>query len=111
MAPPFLAYYGAVKSNLTILQLAFDQCRLYRDVLRSPNGLWQHILLGSFNDTTHWGTGMGWAAAGMMRVLATLDHSELAPELLLQRAELASWVDELVGVVWTYQVRTSKIPG
>ena len=57
MAPPFIAFYGAVKGEPQYLQLAYDQCRLYRQYLRDDSGLWQHILLGSFSDTRHWGTG------------------------------------------------------
>lgn len=46
MGFPFIAYYGAVKKNQTLLQVAYDQCRLYRDALLidGPTGkLWAHI--------------------------------------------------------------------
>ena len=33
MVPPFLAYYGVLTQNATLLQLAYDQCRLYRQYL------------------------------------------------------------------------------
>jgi rhamnogalacturonyl hydrolase YesR len=58
MVPPFIAYAGALQSNATLLQEAYDQCRLYRDALTDESGLWKHILLGSWSDLTHWGTGM-----------------------------------------------------
>lgn len=46
MAPPFLAYYGAVVRDQSLLQLAYDNCRLYRNALlvSAPTGkLWAHI--------------------------------------------------------------------
>lgn len=60
MAPPFIAYYGALaggSAESTLLQLAFDQCRLYRNYLRDDGGLWRHIVLGTGEDARHWGTG------------------------------------------------------
>ena len=60
MAPPFIAYYGALQGGndgASLLQLAFDQCRLYRNYLRDDNGLWQHTVLGDYQDAHHWGTG------------------------------------------------------
>ena len=33
MVPPFLAYYGVVTGNQSLLQAAYDQCRLYRQYL------------------------------------------------------------------------------
>lgn len=62
MGPPFIADYAVMQGGAAeqvLLQAAYDQCRLYRDVLYSPDiGLWQHIILGSWNDTTAWGTGV-----------------------------------------------------
>lgn len=61
MVPPFIAYFGALQggdTELSLLQAAYDQCRLYRDELRDDGGLWRHIALGSWQDNTHWGTGM-----------------------------------------------------
>ena len=46
MGPPFLAYYGALKNDWSLLQLAFDNIRLFRDALlvEGPTGpLWGHI--------------------------------------------------------------------
>lgn len=63
MGPPFLAYYGAINKNQSLLQFAYDNCRWYRDALLidGPTGpLWGHI----YNDDTKswvdkglWGTG------------------------------------------------------
>ena len=61
MAPPFIAYFGAVQNDgggLALLQIAYDQIRLYRDALfDSDVSLWRHIALGSSEDSGHWGTG------------------------------------------------------
>lgn len=60
MAPPFIAYYGALQggsAGYDLLKLAYTQCKLYRNYLRDDSGLWQHIILGDGTDATHWGTG------------------------------------------------------
>ena len=61
MAPPFIAYYGALQrgaEGTKLLQLAYDQCRLYRDVLfDADKSLWRHVELGSWSDDHLWGTG------------------------------------------------------
>ena len=64
-APPFLAYYGVLSANTSLIQEAYDQIRLYRSYLQ-PNGtgLWSHILLSSTPDYGQWMTGNAWAAAG-----------------------------------------------
>lgn len=78
MAPPFLAYQ-AVASHNGSLREAAHQCLLQQEILRPQRsrtritGLWRHII-GSDDDQDLglWATGNGWAAAGMTRVLATL---------------------------------------
>lgn len=110
MAPPFIAYYGALQGGDTawwLLQLAYDQCRLYRNYLRDEPGLWRHIVLGdeSSQDASHWGTGNAWAAAGMMRVLQTIRHSSLAASFEHQQSDLTSWITEVVNATWQHQVR------
>jgi len=61
MAPPFIAYFGALQDDaggLALLQAAYDQIRLYRDALFDSNvSLWRHIALGSSQDSGHWATG------------------------------------------------------
>lgn len=60
MAPPFIAYFGALAGGDTetaLLQVAYEQCSLYRDVLRDESGLWRHVALGTWQDNTHWATG------------------------------------------------------
>jgi rhamnogalacturonyl hydrolase YesR len=48
--------------------------------------------------------GNGWAAAGMMRVLATIMRSDFASQMESQQNNLAQWVDEILTGVWNYQV-------
>ena len=64
MMPPFIAAYGAASNNQTLLQIAYDQCRLYRNALRQygPTGpLWGHIFSdddgGWWVDQGLWSTG------------------------------------------------------
>ncbi|CAL1701354.1 unnamed protein product [Somion occarium] len=110
MAPPFIAYYGALSTgdtsqSIDLLQEAYDQCRLYRDILRDADaGLWKHIVLGSGEqDLTHWGTGNAWAAAGMLRVLETIRHSRVSSQFEAQKGNLTLWIDEIVGSAWKHQ--------
>lgn len=47
--------------------------------------------------------GNGWAAAGMLRVLATIQNSgndTLANEFKSQSQDLAAWVKEIVDAAW-----------
>ena len=64
MVPPFLAYYGLIAQNESLVVEAYNQIKLYRSYLRNPsaNNLWRHILLGSdagapLNDEGYWATG------------------------------------------------------
>lgn len=108
MAPPFIAYYGALaggSSESRLLQLAYDQCRLYRNYLRDASGLWKHIVLGDegSQDLRHWGTGNAWAAAGMMRVLQTIMHSDQARQFDAQQGDLIAWIREILAASWANQ--------
>ncbi|KAF5376187.1 hypothetical protein D9757_009301 [Collybiopsis confluens] len=106
MAPPFLAYYAVDTSNTSLLQLAVDQCGLYRQVLQANlsssvpwDGVWEHIIGPQSADLGLWGTGNGWASAGMTRVLATVMN---APGWLTlgwkdQAVDnLTGWIQEIV---------------
>jgi Glycosyl Hydrolase Family 88 len=108
MAPPFIAYYGALQGGHmgnVLLQTAYDQVRLYREVLFDADvGLWQHIALGNGTDPTHWGTGNAWAAAGSLRVLATIQQSCAADSMVSQQNDLVEWVRETLDGVWKFQV-------
>ncbi|KAK7695457.1 hypothetical protein QCA50_000093 [Cerrena zonata] len=108
MVPPYLAYYGALSTgneSIALLQEAYDQCRAYREILRDADAnLWQHIVLGTgIQDYTHWGTGNAWAAAGMLRVLETIRHSKVSSKFEGQKANLTSWVNEIVEATWKHQ--------
>ncbi|KAH9946703.1 glycosyl hydrolase family 88-domain-containing protein [Amylocystis lapponica] len=96
MVPPFLAYYGVTTANQSLLSEAYNQIKLYRSYLYdSGPGLWRHITLGSGVDTGHWSTGNGWAAAGMLRVLGTIQHSEYASSMKNEMKDLVKWVSEI----------------
>ncbi|KAF7322986.1 hypothetical protein HMN09_00078300 [Mycena chlorophos] len=102
MVPPFLAYYGVLTGNTSLIDEAYNQINLYRNYLRdtSANNLWKHIVLGNDtsdggNDPGHWSTGNGWAAAGMLRVLATMKNSPYSGHYKSQQKNLASWVKEI----------------
>ncbi|KAF5378135.1 hypothetical protein D9615_007521 [Tricholomella constricta] len=98
MVPPFLAYYGVITQNRTLLISAYDQIKFYRSYLRdtSANNLWKHVLLGtSGNDEGHWSTGNAWAAAGMLRVLGTIQNSQYAKSLKREQKDLAAWIKEI----------------
>ena len=73
MAPPFIAYYGALVGGDTeakMLQNAYEQCRLYRNYLRDPTtGLWNHIVLGDGPDYRLWGTGKWSRPATCIRII------------------------------------------
>lgn len=48
-------------------------------------------------------TGNGWAAAGMMRVLATILNSDYASEYEAQTANLTDWIVEIVEASFAVQ--------
>ncbi|RDB20479.1 hypothetical protein Hypma_012481 [Hypsizygus marmoreus] len=106
MVPPFIAYFGALERGhgaRALLQIAYDQCRLYRDALRDESGLWRHVVYGDWQDDTHWGTGNGWAAAGMLRVLQALNHSSEALFFSEHQANLTHWIQEITTAAWSHQ--------
>lgn len=71
-----------------------------------PIGLRVRHLLGLVALVTHQDIlGNGWAAAGMLRVVQTMNNSIYAPELVEQSANLTSWINEILDGVWMYQVR------
>lgn len=91
MVPPTLAYWAVQTDNVTLLDVAIEQCNLYQDVLGvhinstdgntawNAIGLWHHIVStpGGNSDPGIWSTGNAWAAAGMSRALATAQNSRL----------------------------------
>lgn len=98
MLPPFLAYYGVMTGNQSMVQEAYTQISLYRNVLRDTkaDNLWTHIVGGdSGTDSGHWSTGNAWAAAGMLRVLGTIQHGPYAQALKSEATDLENWVGEI----------------
>ena len=103
MVPPFLAYYGASTSNATLVAEAYNQIKLYRDVLLDkPTGLWQHIRQGSFEDKKLWTTGNGWAAMGMLRVAATIRASGYESDFTDEMNDLKTWTNSIFTSIWPY---------
>ena len=102
MGFPFIAMYGAVSNNQTLLQVAYDQCRLFRDALLvdTPNGpLWAHIYdddSQSFSDRGTWASGNGWAALGMQRIQAIISKSRFADSMSQQMNDLSVWTKEIL---------------
>lgn len=96
MVPPFLAYYGVLSGNQSLITESYNQIKLYRNYLRDPNAsLWRHITMGSNADNGFWSTGNGWAAAGMLRVLATIQNSDFASSFGNELSDLKDWVKEI----------------
>jgi rhamnogalacturonyl hydrolase YesR len=108
MVPPFLAYYGALEGGETgvdLLREAHHQCEVYRETLYDADvSLWRHIALGSSQLNQHWGTGNGWAAYGMTRVLATIMAVPEAHELQSEQEDLRNWIKEIIVGAWPFQV-------
>ncbi|CAO1630166.1 unnamed protein product [Sympodiomycopsis kandeliae] len=113
MTPPFLASYGLYTSNQTLLQLAYDQVRLYRDGLRIQSGpaqnLYGHILnirngtqLPQWMDGGAWATGEGWATGGMLRVLASIAQSPFSDAMQDQKTDLVNWINEILDAAYPF---------
>ncbi|KAL0566045.1 hypothetical protein V5O48_015972 [Marasmius crinis-equi] len=109
MVPPFLAYYGVLTQNESLISDAHGQIELYRDHLRDTdaNNLWKHIVLpngGSGADGGHWSTGNAWAAAGMIRVLATIQNSQYADDFKDEQGDLENWISEIHGGIYQHVI-------
>lgn len=107
MMPPYLAFYGLVTRNNTLLQLAYDQIRLYRDGMRLTQGaatnLWGHIYLPdnrTWTDGGAWATGNGWVLAGMARTLATIEQSQASQAMVAQKNDLVAWMNEILDAAY-----------
>lgn len=81
---------------------AYVQISLYRSALFDADvSLWRHIYPnttdspGYITDPYHWSTGNGWAAAGMLRVLATIKNSAFASQFQKEMADLDDWIIEV----------------
>ncbi|EJT96734.1 Six-hairpin glycosidase [Dacryopinax primogenitus] len=100
MGFPFIAYYGAVTKNQTLLQTAYEQCMLYREALFEPNyGMWGHIYsadTNSWSDEGIWASGNGWAALGMLLVARTIETSAFGSQMTNQTTDLQNWIKEIL---------------
>ncbi|KAF7985410.1 hypothetical protein HWV62_5115 [Athelia sp. TMB] len=105
MVPPFLAYYGMIYQNQSVLYEAYNQISLYRSYLRDNStiggGLWRHVLMGDNQDVGHWSTGNAWAAAGMLRVLGTIRNSQYNSSMLNEQQDLINWISEIHNGMYT----------
>ncbi|KAL1673197.1 stretch-activated Ca2+-permeable channel component-domain-containing protein [Schizophyllum commune] len=104
MVPTSFAYAGMLSGNQSYVEEAYHQIKLYRNYLRDANAgnLWHHIVYGWWDDAGHWTTGNGWAAAGMLRVLATIRHSAYAPLMAQEQADLTAWIKEIHDAVFPH---------
>ncbi|KAH8105379.1 Six-hairpin glycosidase-like protein [Cristinia sonorae] len=106
MVPPFLAYYGVLANNQSLVSEAYNQIKLYRKYLldTNANGLWKHIAMGSKipPDDGHWSTGNGWAAAGMLRVQGTIKNSPLSKKFKNEQKDLSNWVSEILNAMYPH---------
>ncbi len=48
--------------------------------------------------------GNAWAAAGMLRVLMTMNHTTQGYQFIEQSANLTTWINEILESAWQYQV-------
>ncbi|TFK63599.1 hypothetical protein BDN72DRAFT_861999 [Pluteus cervinus] len=104
MGPPFLAYYAADTNDEQLFLDAINQARTYRQILQPPTpgncpGTWRHIIGPESQDTGLWSTGNSWAAAGMTRILATLNSAPIAQDKPWRQDsinDLTSWIKEIL---------------
>lgn len=80
---------------------AVNQIKLYRKHLQASSGAWEHIYGGAVVDGGLWNTGNGWAAHGIVRVLATIKNSQYKDDLADEAEQLASWATEILTVAFS----------
>ncbi|KAF8311472.1 hypothetical protein DL93DRAFT_2169008 [Clavulina sp. PMI_390] len=108
MAPPFIAYYGAINNDQSLVQLGYQQVEAYHTLLLDANvRLLEHILYGNMNSTPpdhgHWSTGNAWFVMGLLRVERIISLSAYADSMSTQRANLLTWALEVTNATWSYQ--------
>lgn len=103
MIPPFLAYYAVATANVSLLSFVVDDIGRNRDILQlrgtgtKADGLWVHIVGPQSQTKGVWSTGNGWAALGMVRVLATLQNWSASKHALKdQQDKLRGWLYEIL---------------
>lgn len=77
----------------------------------SSSGSWKHVVGGgSFDDAGLWNTGNGWAAHGIVRVLATMQASPWSESFADEKTDLADWATEILTSAFSHlKVRRSRI--
>ncbi|TNY22328.1 Six-hairpin glycosidase [Rhodotorula diobovata] len=112
MVPPFLAYYGVATSDRSLVAQAYTQIKLYRAHLQSSSsGSWKHVVGGgSFEDAGLWNTGNGWAAHGIVRVLATMQASPWSESFANEKTDLADWATEILTSAFSHLKSDSLLP-
>ncbi|EOQ99196.1 hypothetical protein E3P92_02727 [Wallemia ichthyophaga] len=113
MAPPLIAYAGALEHDKHMLHEAFAQIKAYREALFLKDvGLYGHIFDAtnkSWEDAGAWSTGNGWIAGGMSRVLATIKHSGVEG-LDWEAHHLIIWLKELLQNAYKVQKNSGLLP-
>ncbi|GAA6005420.1 hypothetical protein JCM11491_003636 [Sporobolomyces phaffii] len=111
MVPPFLAYYGVMAHNTSLIEEAYTQLKLYRNYLAADSSAaLRHVVLGDWQDNGLWATGNGWAAAGMTRVLATMQHSQYAGQFANEIGDLKQWTKQLLQGSFSYLGQDGLLP-
>lgn len=97
-------YYGVYSNDEKLVREAVEQCRLYCEILGTEKGLWKHILSTrdsvpgerAEDDLGLWSTSNGWAAAGMARVLATIQNAKFGGEMQDEQNLLVKMIKGIV---------------
>ncbi|QRV87882.1 glycoside hydrolase family 88 protein [Ceratobasidium sp. AG-Ba] len=109
----FIAAYGAVYRNESLLLEAYNNCRLYRDALQNKTtGLWAHIYnndAGTFDDAGQWATGNAWAAKGTLNVATIIEKSKLG-NMTAQVQDLKLWVGEILNGTFSQLDKDKLVP-
>lgn len=109
MAPAFIAYYGAITHNQTLVSLAYSQIAAYRTRLLDPAvNLVKHIVLGGgtgspSQDLNHWSTGNAWFVMGAIRTLRVIQLSAFRWALNSQVSDLLTWSLQISNAAWSHQ--------
>ncbi|QRV73014.1 glycoside hydrolase family 88 protein [Ceratobasidium sp. AG-Ba] len=110
---PFIAAYGAVYRNESLLLEAYNNCRLCRDALQNKTtGLWAHIYnddAGTFDDAGQWATGNAWAAKGMLNVATMIEKGKLG-NITAQVQDLKLWVGEVLNGTFSRLDKDNLVP-
>ncbi|PWN21221.1 hypothetical protein BCV69DRAFT_282710 [Microstroma glucosiphilum] len=101
MLTPALAYYSPATQNIQYIQDAVKQATYYRQVLQanttaSWQGLWVHIVGPQSATYGVWLTGNGWAALGMVRVLAVMTNWSRTAKWTTQPALIKKYIYEIL---------------